>query len=1319
MEPLSFIDGKAAAVSAVDGHAGRPGEALALSLSQHEVWLDQRTWAGSAHLNIGGGAFLHGPLDLPLFRRSLARLVADNEALRLAPMNDGSQHLLATGVVNLEEIDLSEAEDPQAAMRNWWQARIAVPFVLDGLPPWRFALLRANDQLHGLTIQFHHLVMDGWGTSLVMRRWSDIYNALATGTEPAAPADPGYLKFIEESNAYRDSVAFERDASYWGEQMPALPPPLIERRYAKATPHELPPARLAAQRIARADYDRLRQFAIERGSTPFNFFLAALILYFARVSGRSEVVVGVPSLNRGGRRFTETLGMFVGVVPVRVQTTPDMSIDGLLAAVGAAMRAALRHPRYPLSEMGRALEMARQRREGLFDVLLSFERQDYAVSFGAAALVDSRQLFSGKARFPLGVTVCEFHADQDVELALEASAACFLAGEVELLGRRIWHLVQTTMHSGASLIEDVALLPQEESWALIDGLHKDVASHDAVQPFVNLFMHQAALRPESVALVWDGGSLDYGALDRLSSRLAQRLRSLGAGRDRVVAMAMDRSADMVIGLLAIAKAGAAFLPLDPEAPPARLTAILEESEAMALLLQPGRMEPLGRLHARVLLVDWTVLQATDDGAATFEAPGARGAPVGPDDLAYVLFTSGSTGRPKGVMIEHGTLARRLGWLSRAYGVDWRDRSAQATQVTFDPALIELLLPLIHGASVALPPPGRLLPESLADFAVAHGVTIMAFVPSTMSRFLDTAGHRADLKLRVACCGGEVLSPELASRFLKETGARLYNVYGPTETAIFATAWECENHRTDVALPIGRPIDDTRIYVLNARLQPMPLGVPGEIFIGGDAVARGYLKRPDLDAQVFLADPYRPGKRMYRTGDRGWLGSDGNLHFMGRLDRQIKLRGYRIELGEIESALSAVPGVLQAAAKLVERKGKPMIHAWVASAEPQTVEGLQRVLRARLPDYMIPSGIHILPALPSSTVGKIDYDALPEPGQGVRTGVARQPSRRFERELLALWEAVLGIDSPGQLSVHDNFFDLGGDSLAAVGLLTGIEELVGRKLPLYLISEHPTIEQLAAALNTQAAPPGIMVNLGVDTGRVPVYLAASGHGDLLRFKNLARALGNACDLHMLQPPFNGGIHCIDDLANLYADCIAGHGRAPGYLAGFSVGGIPALEAARLLQQRGVPVLGLMLIDTTYPASLMGGTAFWRLSGWLVRRLHVQELSMNGRRLGAMFNDPGLVSQVMALNGYKPSGYDGPTLLITSSGLANWSRWLFQPWRRLMPGRLAEQQIKGLHGSIFENGHVNELAAVLAAYLENPVLPTLASNPVGVADRRADA
>lgn len=1272
-------------------------EKLSLSLSQHEVWLDQRAWPDSTHLNIGGGAFLKGRLNLPLFRQALAHLVAENEALRLAPCADGSQLLLAQVVPVLEIVDLSKLPDPMEAIRVWWQRRIREPFALNGLPPWRFALLHAGEDLHGLTIQFHHLVMDGWGTSRVMQRWSEIYNALQASNELLPLGEPGYRQFIEESNSYRQSSAFARDADYWRAQISALPAPLIARQYATAGAAQLPPSRLSVQRISRADYAHLEQCANGLGATPFNFFLAALVLYFARVNHCQDVVIGIPSLNRGGRRFKSTLGMFVGVLALQVRIEPGMTARELLGAAASALRGALRHPRYPLSELGRSLQLIRSGRDGLFDVLLSFERQDYDVSFGDARLLDSRQLFSGTARYPLGVTVCEFHPQQDLELVLDASSACFAAGEAELLGRRLWHLVESFMARPDERIENVGILPPEEQWALIEGLHKDIACHAVTQPYIALFEHQVALRPEAIALVWDGGSLDYAALDRRATRLAGRLAALGVAHGAIVALAIARSPDMVLALLAIAKAGAAFLPLDMDAPVARLAEILKESDAAALLVQAPGDERLTQLHHRAVLIDWN--DSSPDSMLACEIA-MRERPA-PQDLAYVLFTSGSTGRPKGVTVDYATLSRRLAWLSRAFAVNWRDRSAQATQLTFDPSLIEIILPLIHGASVALPPPGRLLPEPLAEFVLRHGVTFMAFVPSTLARFLDAAGRRPELRLRVACCGGEVLPPDLASRFIVETGAHLYNVYGPTETAIFATAWKCSVNSGDQALPIGRPIDDTRIYVLDTGLRPLPLGMAGEIFIGGDAIAKGYLHRAELNREVFLDDPFRPGSRMYRTGDRGWLGVDGNLHFIGRLDRQIKLRGYRIELGEIEAACIAVEGVSQAAAKLVTRRDKALIHVWVAAPGAVNTDNLQRILRARLPDYMIPGGISVVPVMPESSAGKIDYAALPEPELTVRTTVTRTATTALERDLLALWESVL---EPRPIGMEDNFFDLGGDSLAAVSILAGVEKNLGRKVPMYLLTENPTIERLAGALGKVATySPGLMIPLGKQVGghgRVPLYLAASGHGDLLRFQNLARALGNTCDAEMLQPPMDRVVKTVAELAELYANCIQAQGREPGFLAGFSVGGIAALETARLLRQRGIGVRGLVLIDTIYPKAVFGGTRSWRMLGWLVRNLHVQELSMNGRRLGAMFNDPGLVGQVMALSDYRPVGFDAPTLLIKSSGLASWDRWFFRPWQRLIADQLAQRQVAGLHGSIFETGNVGELAAVMTEALGLP-------------------
>jgi amino acid adenylation domain-containing protein len=1266
---------------------------LRLSLSQKEVWLDQRAWPDSPHLNIGGGAYLEGPLDLARFRQALVCLVAESEALRLAPQSTGRQVLLPAFERELEIVDLSASAEPRKAMRQWWSARIREPFVLDGTPPWRFTLLRGGDELYGLTIQFHHLIMDGWGTTQVMRRWSEIYNALEHSAICPPSGAPGYRKFIAESYAYRDSPAYEDDAQYWRTQVPEVPAPLIERRYdhTGVAAGRLPQSRLVEQRIPRADYERVEAQAAGSGLTVFNYVLAALALYFARVNNVQEVVIGVPSLNRSGRAYKSTLGMFAGVLAVKISVHPDMRVDELLGATRIAMRGALRHPRYPLSDLGRELEVIRHGRDGLLDIFLSFERQDYTLKFGATPLVDARQLFSGAARYPLGVTVCDFHPGEDLELVLDASEACFAQGEPELLGRRLWHLVESMRAHPDSGIGQLSIVPNEEQWAVLYGLHRDIATHEYPPPFISLFEHQVALRPEAPAVVWDEGDIDYATLNRRATLLAQRLAVLGAGRDKVVAMAMARSCAMVVGMLAIAKTGAAFLPLDPDAPLERLSDILEQSRACALLIDPAAGGRLGQLHPNIVRVRWT--EPLSDVAEPALPP--LSAKPAPRDLAYVLFTSGSTGRPKGVMVEHAVLSRRLAWLSRAYGVDWRDCSGQSTQYTFDPSLIELLLPLINGGRVALPPPGRLLPETLPAFAARHGVTFIAFVPTTLQRYLDGAVGVPGLKLRVACCGGEVLSPALARRFVNETGARLFNVYGPTEASIFATAWQCLDSGDDTALPIGRPIDDTRIYVLDAQLRPMPLGIPGEIYIGGDTLARGYLHRPELDAAVFLDDPFQPGARMYRTGDRGWLGVEGNLHFVGRLDRQVKLRGYRIELGEIEAACLQVNGVQQAAARLVDVAGKPQIQAWVGAAGHVTAQRLQSVLRQRLPDYMIPGAICVLPRLAESTVGKIDYEALPVQQPGALAGPARAPGTALEKELLAIWESAL---TARPIGIHDNFFDIGGDSLAAVAILSAIDSRLGCTVPMYTLTEHPTIERLAIALGRKVTPPDMIIALSAENGRTPLYLAASGHGDLMRFTELAKLLSNTYDVYMLQPPVDGKLRDVVSLAELYVNCIVAQGREPGVVAGFSVGGVAALETARLLKNSGAPARLLVLLDTIHPRSIVGGVGSWRALGWLVRTLRIQELSMNGRRLGGLVGDPGLVAQVMALRGFHPGAFDGHTCLVRSSGLANWDRLFFGKWRRLLKDKLSERRVPGLHGSIFESNNIGELAAVLGAIMD---------------------
>lgn len=1278
----------------------QPGELLPLSLPQRDVWLDQMAWPGSRHLNIGGCGFILGPFDPALFRRALDHLVEETEALRLVPLADGRQYLLARHTPELAEIDLSGTDDPQQAMQAWWQRRLAAPFPADGRPPWRFALLKGGPELHALTIQFHHLVMDGWGTTLIVRRWSELYNDLAADRAPQPARVATYRRFIEDSTAYRDTPAFARDGDWWLARLGSPPPAPIERRHATDS-GRLPAAHLHTQPIHRPDYRALEAFAAARGVTPFCVILAAVALYFARTRRQDRIVVGVPTLNREGKRYLATPGMCVGVMPLVVEVGAGGTAADLVAATQHALRDALRHARYPLGELSRRLKHPQQRREhrdGLFDVLLSYERQDYAIRFGAARSAGSRQLFNGVARYPLGITLCEFASEeapaQDPELILEGSAACYCPEEVGLLARRLWQLVRAIAVAPDTPVADIDLLPAEERWALLEGLHQKIARHEAPPTFVELFERQARRRPEAIALVWNEGSLSYGELETRSRRMAQALAGQVLQRDTIIAFALERGPDLVAALLAIARAGAAFLPLDPEAPDERLRRILAASGATALLVQAADRERFAALSIPVL--DIETLANTSEVST---------APVPPaptfSDLAYVLYTSGSTGAPKGVMIEHGALARRLAWLSRTWRIDGTDRSAQATQATFDPALVELLLPLIHGASIALPPPGRLAAQVLADFVVRHGATFMAFVPSTLERFLDALGDPApaELKLRVACCGGEVLPPELADRFLRITGGQLYNVYGPTETVIFATAWPCQRTTPSPSaapppLPVGRCVDDTRLYVLDERLRLLPFGECGEICIGGGTVARGYLGRPAAEQAAFCADPCVPGGRLYRTGDRGWLDVAGQLHFAGRLDRQIKLRGYRIEPGEIEAVLQGIEGVFRAAVQLVSPDGHPRLHAWAAVRPGTDGQALLAELRRRLPDYLVPAGITCLGALPETATGKIDYAVLPEPTFTPATAPPRPPSPGLETMLAELWSQAL---AKPVASATDDFFAIGGDSLAAIDIVTGIETRLGQRIPLQLLTEHPTIARLARALEQQAAPtPQTLVHLGGHADAPPLFLVASGHGDLLRFQALADRLGEDFDVHMLQPPpaAAGTLDELADLAGLYADRILARGDGPACLAGFSIGGVTALETARRLREKG-HAAALILIDTLYPNAFLRARRLWQLSGWLIRRLHIQELSMNGRRLGALFSDAGLLVQVAALARYVPHPYDGPALLIKSSGLLAWQRWLFAPWRKLMTNGFAETETSGLHGSLFEPANLGALADILRA------------------------
>jgi amino acid adenylation domain-containing protein len=1264
---------------------------LPLGIAQYEVLQDQRLWPGSPHLLVGGCGVLHGPVDVELLRLALAELIAEQPVLRMIPSLSGQRllaHLEPPLLLLPAPQGLAPLDALEAVWRDWTRT---APELGDAahLPPWRVALLKFDPELHGFVLWAHHSLLDGYGTALFAQRWALLASRRQRG-EPPLPADgQAFLRHLENDAAYPGSPAYQADAAFWAAELPQAPPSLFPQPPRSRL--GLPDALLSTQWLPRAEYAQWQQLARLEGQGEFASLTAALAWHSAALLQRDEVVIGVPTLNRHGKAERSCLGMFVSVLPLRLQMTETDTPRTLVAQVGRQMRRAMRHARFPASHLARQLQLAQSGRERLFDLLLSFERQDYSLSFGEARLTASRQLFSGKARFPLSLTLCDFGPDRELALVAEGSSALFDSRSLELLLRRLRWLSQQMLAQPDAPLRSLPLLPPAEREAVLEGMHRDCASQALAPSFVARFAEQAALHPESVALVWDGGQLSYGHLAEAAWALAARLVAEGLAPGQPVALLLPRGAPLVVALLAVARAGGAFVPLDPEAPPARLQAMLHKLQAPLLLVE----WPWG-LHERELNVQ-------DRAVAKVPLPDL------PDESqpAYALFTSGSTGEPKAVQVSHGALARRFAWLAKVWDLTPQDRSLQGTQPGFDPALLELLLPLTLGASVALTPAGRQSPERWAAFALRHGCSFSALVPSTLARLLDgiealPATDRERLRLRVVCSGGELLPPSLAQRWLRCTRVQLWNVYGPTEACIFATAWACRDADLDGSpdqpVPLGTPLDDTRLYVLSPALQPLPFGTPGDIWLGGATLADGYLNDPLRSHAAFNDDPFVAGGRIYRTGDRGLIDGEGRLQFLGRSDRQLKLRGIRVEPAEIELQLLALAGVQEACVQPhVGPGGAVQLHAWLA---PETLDlaSLQKAARERLSEVMLPNNWMLLPALPRSSTGKLLVEQLPPPVPS--PGAAhRGATRPLEQQLLNLMARALNrpVDA---LGIDDDFFQIGGDSLAALDWLTSIETATGRSLGLGQLGSKPTVAALAALLapNAVGLPSGkgvIAIPLTGAAGRPTLYLAASGHGDLLRFQTLAQALAEHCNVQMLQPPTplpEGGPAA---LAALYGAHIRAQQPAAVLLAGFSVGGVAALETARWLQQQGQAVQSLVLIDSVFPRWLVRQPWLWRLLGWLTRSLYVQELSMNGRRLGAMFKDAGLVGQVLALKGYRLLPYSEPVQLIRTTGLARWQGWLFGPWRKAV--KLQELEVQGLHGSVFEAGRVGALAQCLRQLL----------------------
>ncbi|HJX28022.1 MAG TPA: amino acid adenylation domain-containing protein, partial [Thermoanaerobaculia bacterium] len=956
------------------------------------------------------------------------------------------------------------------------------PFDLARGPLIRAGLLRLGPREHVVVVTMHHIVSDGWSIGVLLRELSILYDTFAAGRPSPLPELPvQYADFAVWQREWLTGEVLEAQLGYWREQLSGAPAVL---ELPADRPRPAVRSVKGGQRSAALPLElseALGWLARQWGATPFMVLLAAFQALLGRLTGQEDLTTGSPVANRNRGETEGLIGFFVNTLVLRGDLSGAPGFGELLARVRETALGAYAHQDLPFEKLVAEIQPERDlSRSPLFQVMLIVQNLPRAARDGwrLVALPEG----GGTAKFDLTLFFGEA-AEGGWAAQAEYRRDLFDDSTIDRLLAHFTALLTAVVQAPERRVTELPLLRDAERQQLLVEWNDTAAVSTAQDVCLHeLITTQLARDPEAVAVTFEGESLTCRELDRRAGCLANTLRRLGVGPERRVGVAMERSLEMVVALLGVLRAGAAYLPLDPSYPPERLAFMLEdglgeEGEPPVLLTQKRLLDTLPSLQGRILC-----LEAGWDGNG--ESGSLRDVEVLPDHPAYVIYTSGSTGRPKGVVTTHRAIVNRLLWMQQAYGLTAEDRVLQKTPFSFDVSVWELFWPLLAGARMVLARPGgHQDPDYLVDLIERERVTTLHFVPSMLQVFLEHPLKHPEVErcasLRTVVCSGEALPFDLQERFWSRfpRGVGLHNLYGPTEAAVDVTSWACERESALRSVPIGRPIANLRIHLLDAGLHPVPAGVPGELHIGGVGLARGYLRRPGLTAEKLIPDPFSEtaGARLYRTGDLARHRTDGRVEYLGRIDHQVKLRGFRIELGEIEAALAALPVVREVVVMMREDKpGDRRLVAYLVLEETvgREIQDILRAgLQARLPEYMVPSAFVVLPALPLSPNGKVDRRALGLhvlPEEGERSGFV-PPETEEERRMAAIWTEILGVPRVG---LQDDFFRLGGHSLLATRVIARLRRDFQVDLPLRSLFQTPTIAGLLELVRQfgQSRPP---------------------------------------------------------------------------------------------------------------------------------------------------------------------------------------------------------------------------------------------------------
>jgi amino acid adenylation domain-containing protein len=1157
---------------------------LPLSFAQEPLWFIDQLTPGSAAYNLPYPLRLRGQLNVAALEQSLQEIVQRHESLRTTfsavdgrPVQVIAPSLrLPLAVIDLR--DLPESERQQRALERI-DEETTRPFDLAQGPLLRAFLFRLAEQEHILLLLMHHIISDGWSVTIIIQELTALYTAFIAGQPSPLPELP--IQYADYALWHREWLQerMEDQLAYWKQQLAGAaavldlptdhPRPAIQTFHGGTSSFRLPAA-LTGQ---------LQALSKQEGSTLFMTLLAAFNVLLARYTGQEDIVVGTPIANRTRSEVQGLIGYLVNMLVLRSDLSGDPGFRELLRRVRKMALEAYAHQDLPFEKLVEALHPERSLSHSpLFQVIIANQNASMASVEAAGLTISSLEIELRMSKFDLTLYIWE---DEDsLAGSIEYNTDLFEAATIERMAGHLQTLLQGIAANPDQPISQLPLLTEPERQQLLVAWNATQTAYPQELGVHQLFEAQVERTPEAIALVYEQEHLTYRELNQRANQLAHHLQKLGVGPDALVGLHMERSLEMVVGMLGILKAGGAYIPLDPAFPQERLTFMVTDAQVAALVTQehlasrlPAPADNIVRLDADAALLK----QQSADNLAS-RTNGAH--------LAYVIYTSGSTGKPKGVQIPHRALTNFLLSMREQPGLTADDRLLAITTLSFDIAGLELFLPLIVGARVIIASRETAVNGSaLAALLTRSGATVMQATPATW-RLLLAAGWQGSPQLKILC-GGEAFPQDLAAQLLLRAGS-VWNMYGPTETTIWSTLARLQSAEH---ISIGHPIANTEIYILDEHLHLAPIGVPGELYIGGDGLARGYLNRPELTEERFIPHPFKtePGARIYRTGDLARYRPDGQIEHLGRVDFQVKIRGFRIELGEIEATLVQHPAVRQAVVLAREdTPGDKRLVAYIVPQQDQEIKAseLRGFLREYLPDYMLPVAFTVLETFPQTPNGKIDRRALPAPEAG---SAAQEnyvpPNTMVHYQLVHLWEELL---EARPIGIRDNFFSLGGHSLLAARLVNGIEQIFGKKIPLATFFAGPTIEQLAEILEqdvTIAEAPVVAVQAG-GSRRPLFYMHEDRIGGAYYCFPLADRLGPEQPFYTIEP------YKFDEqqAPPRFEAMVAAHVKSlqavqpegPYLLGGFCIGGLLAYEMARQLRAQGQQVDLLVLIDPTAPA-----------------------------------------------------------------------------------------------------------------------------------------